>query len=823
MQKCLSAIIFSFFFLLTSNAYSITEPGGTYATDKSNRSAPRVYTLAFQPGQLWDYLLCLSDSGHENHPNANWISLADDTACKMRGGFTSTINPDQGNTPNYIKFFNSSTRADNNSNQVIKGWKIDNSGNYLLSTTTFITDPTTANPNGEWNMYYDVNEPAGHTVGDSKGFMSSTIGSDGNTDIKMAVSASVHNYELESAKDSNSGLDFNPNYLISMRLNAELVPNAGVSTLKSAKGTSLTCAQLGFAIGAGVTDPLEASCGSSTSAYLPAGKEAKGMDVRFKFNFDGEYANINTQYWSMSTGTDTKVLESTACYDLTNTTKIAFEYDLYDKSTGAEIAFNGPFNFTRSWNNDTSSNDGKSGYFSYWGAYVDGDYLETDDRIKKSDGTEYTIKTSSGKMWVKKANTATLNAATNLYDTNSCTVDNTSGSCSKFQKWLYIQNVGGNWVDVYIKFDGSTPKYYSVKGVTGFLAKDAVLNDGSTDMEVKQGDYLINKENWMHYSLKTIPTSAAPTTATGVYYTNDQVTYDSFATDTGQSTEVTLTCYRACPKPSASVGGSLAQGFSLAAFKARNAHTYQEPSGGSSGKTYKFKKADMSLYYSEGGTDYLIGPAYTATKDSNGNYNYAYWWVDAEFAIGTKSDWDDLYTTDKLFNWQMSDAPWGTLIMAVKDGTPVTVDQPKRFKYTHSTGNDRNDSSDNDGKVYNLEYAGEGNLWGYGYKQDPSGMAMPSLIMKDGTEVDIDGDGTTDHVLLGNRLENRLPTVDSSNCSSLSLDNLETTHPLPDPPTALEISNQITHSAGDEENLTLISSDACYIDGVRQTDNSPCN
>ena len=171
----------------------------------------------------------------------------------------------------------------------------------------------------------------------------------------------------------------------------------------------------------------------------------------------------------------------------------------------------------------------------------------------------------------------------------------------------------------------------------------------------------------------------------------------------------------------------------------------------------------------------------------------------------------------------MSDAPWGTLIMAVKDGTPVTVDQPKRFKYTHSTGNDRNDSSDNDGKVYNLEYAGEGNLWGYGYKQDPSGMAMPSLIMKDGTEVDIDGDGTTDHVLLGNRLENRLPTVDASNCSSLSLDNLETTHPLPDPPTASEISNQITHSAGDEENLTLISSDSCYIDGVRQTDNLPCN
>ena len=255
MQKYLSAIIISISFLITSNANSITEPGGTYATDKSNRSAPRVYTLAFQPGQLWDYLLCLSDSGHENHPNANWISLADNTACKLKGGFTTTINPDQGNTPDYSKYYNSSTRADNNSNQVIRGWSINKSGNYLLSKATFITDPTTANPNGEFKLIYDIVEPPGDTIGDQKGFMSSTVALDGNTDIKMAVSAGVHNYELESAKH-NSGLDYNPNYLITMRLNAELVPNAGVSTLKSAKGTSLTCAQLGFAAGAGVTDPL---------------------------------------------------------------------------------------------------------------------------------------------------------------------------------------------------------------------------------------------------------------------------------------------------------------------------------------------------------------------------------------------------------------------------------------------------------------------------------------------------------------------------------------------------------------------------------------
>ena len=821
MKKLLYVFSLLIAFLITSNVYAITEPGGVYATDKSNRSAPRVYTLAFQPGQMWDYLLCMSKSGRENHPNENWIILNDNNACLKKSAFTTSIDPDAGNVPDYGKSYMSSTRADNSSNQIIRGWKVNKSGNYLLSSSTITSAPTIANPNGEWELYYDIIEQAGNDVGDQKGFMSSSIGADGNTDIKMALSAGVRNFNLESA--NTGGVSYDPNYLITMSLNAELIPDEGVSTLKSAKGTSLTCAQLGFVAGAGVTDPFTATCGSSTSDYLPAGEQARGMDVRFKFNFDGDYANINTQYWTMQSGTDTQLTNTTACYDLNNTTKIAFEYDLYNKSTGDKIAFNGPFHFTRSWNNDTGANDGKNGYFSHWGAYIDGDYLETDDRIKKSDGTEYTIKASSGKMWIRKSNTATLNSATNLYSTSGCVVNSANSSCSKFQKYIHIQNKGGNWVDVYIKFDGSTPKYYSVKAIQGFLNKDAVLNDGSSDIEVKQGDYLINKENWIHYSLKTIPTTGAPTTATGVYYTNDQVTYDSFQADTGQASEVTLTCYRECPKPESSVGGGLTQGFSSTTFKSRNIHSFQTPSGGGSGKTYKFKKSDMSLYYSEGGTDYLVGPIYEPQKDTNNNYNYEYWWANAEFVIGTKNDWSDLYTTDKLFNWQMSDAPWGPYVMAIKDGTPVTIDHPKYFAYTHSQANDRNNSTDNDGRVYSFTYAGEGQLWGWGYKNDASGMAMPSLIMKDGTEVDIDGDGSTDHVLLGKRLENRLPVVDSSNCSSLSLDDLETTHPRPTPPSAADISSRIKHSEGDEIGLTYISNEACYIDGVRQTANSPCN
>ena len=125
MKKLTFAYLLSILFFIAPSAHSITEPGGAYATDKSNRSSPRVYTLAFQPGQLWDYLLCMSKSGKENHPNENWIIMIDNKACLIKTGFSTSIDPDAGNVPDYEKSYLSSTRADNNSNQVIKGWKIN--------------------------------------------------------------------------------------------------------------------------------------------------------------------------------------------------------------------------------------------------------------------------------------------------------------------------------------------------------------------------------------------------------------------------------------------------------------------------------------------------------------------------------------------------------------------------------------------------------------------------------------------------------------------------------------------------------------------------
>ena len=92
-----------------------------------------------------------------------------------------------------------------------------------------------------------------------------------------------------------------------------------------------------------------------------------------------------------------------------------------------------------------------------------------------------------------------------------------------------------------------------------------------------------------------------------------------------------------------------------------------------------------------------------------------------------------------------------------------------------------------------------------------------------GVELDVSGNGTTDYVALAKRLEKRIPEAASvASCNSLPLTNIATDYPLPSIPLTSDISSQITHSASDAQNWTLISNDACVIDGVKQTSISGC-
>jgi hypothetical protein len=73
---------------------------------------------------------------------------------------------------------------------------------------------------------------------------------------------------------------------------------------------------------------------------------------------------------------------------------------------------------------------------------------------------------------------------------------------------------------------------------------------------------------------------------------------------------------------------------------------------------------------------------------------------------------------------------------AIKDSNNViqTFDKPIQITYTHNNTNDRSGNAGTfDGKVFMLNYGGNGELWGIPSTQSNNGRQRPSFNLKDGT------------------------------------------------------------------------------------------
>jgi hypothetical protein len=95
-------------------------------------------------------------------------------------------------------------------------------------------------------------------------------------------------------------------------------------------------------------------------------------------------------------------------------------------------------------------------------------------------------------------------------------------------------------------------------------------------------------------------------------------------------------------------------------------------------------------------------------------------------------------------------------------GAFVKFDQPLELSYTHTTANDFDGDSSNDGKTFRLSYNGPGQLqvpWKY---NKDIGREMPQIAIKGGATV-----GT--YTIWPVDGEQRLVKTDDANCSGLSL------------------------------------------------------
>ena len=810
MKNFLNLNFISYFIFLLSISLAhadITEPtSGDYVTDKGNRNSARAYIQAFDPVQLLDYFMCISNNRSDLYPNSAWKTLTDNTACMQKAGLTQPSNDKNATTPQIAENLYSSTRASNSAEQVVLSYGLNSDGHPLLGKGVILTAPDTANPNGTQSLIYDVVEPAsGHTLGDAKGKYNISTNSDGSVRVQLAVSHNHNASELADAAGAATGVQhilFNPRPNIVMLMNADLKADttSGTKSLLNAVGQTLGCQSYGGTLNNSTTE-VDLTCGPSTAGTISTATgftpTPQGSDHKYLFNLNGSFAHVQ----EIIVDKDSNESPQTAkCYNISGSDEIAYEYDLYNKSSGALLEFNGPFPFT-------AVSDDKRGYFSYWGAHVDGRDIVSGEQIRKADGTTYTTGIASG---VVHSRTYT--------ESNIAATSYASGA--NLEAHVCVSGGGQNmckWTDIKFGIDSGVMKIYADGAVTGFVA------DGDPLLDAYQGFHYYDKATYTGYNISVLGTANSNgNRGKLVSIKHDRVTASDWTSLFGTATEVELYCYGSCPLPPAASGWT-----SEASFKARG---IQDSAPGSTPMEYVLKKTDLSLYFKHASGDRYVGPStYTPTGGTTG-HNYNWWWTSGTFipkSGGLKANWSDLYNssaTPVTYNYETMDSPWGKPVFAkTSSGDFVTIDKPKRFQYTHSQANDRNNSSTNVGKTYNLEYGGDGRLWGFSWDCPTSGPCSPSVTLNDGVEFDISGNGTNDYVALAKRLEKRIPEAASvSSCSSLPLTDIATDYPLPNLPTNSEISSDVTHTVSDAQSWTLISNDACVIDGVRQTSITGC-
>lgn len=158
--------------------------------------------------------------------------------------------------------------------------------------------------------------------------------------------------------------------------------------------------------------------------------------------------------------------------------------------------------------------------------------------------------------------------------------------------------------------------------------------------------------------------------------------------------------------------------------------------------TYVFKKSDRALYL-DTGTLAKVGLAEGASAEG-GPYEWGMMsgpLVTSTSQLSGLSDPWQVWGLDEYYLYETGPNEWNQYRALSYNGTPVTYDPPISFLYTHSTANDANGDSSNDGATVFLQYGGFGALWGIPHiENEETGRWYPAFSIADGVVMGPNGD-----------------------------------------------------------------------------------
>ena len=715
-----------------------TDAGTDYSTDSSNAY---VYDASMESLQTVNMILCLMDQTRATDMvnKGAYIALVNEDKCEQGQNQSSSGTTGQsssGQATEYNNWTIESTRTANDAAQTVKIWVPGEQGgdprdSQVILVEVIATEAVSdTKPFGSFSLNFagvvDAGDVGG-VAGQEKTIMTGTL-------------ATVDN-SLGQPQFSFVSLDGNSIPGISgLNFSREEASNVILDDANGTGGVALTSRIESNSENGNTFSSDESYAIAFNSTHLLRGKDTNGDDTA----------------------------ESQSCKSRTNFNSQVWRYNLYHAAdgtfagaavTGGErVKLNSGFPFTYDSNSDGTDNEhGWVGYHGVWAGHstlADGTTITQFDYDTDTKKT-HTVNVSNGKMVRRSANTELLS----------------SYQGDEFQYWGNhpILSINGQWV---VTIDSSNA--FQITGAMSRENNNAPQISPTVDINgnptsVAATITLSDHENLWLWS-DALGGNVAYVHDVSVAQANRMVTYyaEEFITpaDTtlfpSGTTSVSLYCYDRCLK------GGLDQSDVTAAT------------------------SESDLYYAYSGTPFVYTISMsdgkvTLTDDSNANAVVS--------AIGLNmskfgNDWGintgEMLTTQlananepwAVFNeavtyrWETGDNDWNRLVTVTDaSGNVAKFDRPIQFNYTHSTANDANGDTANDGKKFLIEYAGPGELHGFPWVENSETHRWHSSVtLKNGTTLT---DGTNSFVVKAIEMEQTMQD-DANNCGALNIDSLFT-------------------------------------------------
>lgn len=436
-------------------------------------------------------------------------------------------------------------------------------------------------------------------------------------------------------------------------------------------------------------------------------------------------------------------------YNLYHT--LAGTFNQQSVTAGQRVELNSGFPFV--FNDDDGSH---FGHIGYWGIWTEEDLSLTDladqtitrERFGTASPEQYTVKVSGGRLWRRTKETSSygeiLGVDFNWWgDPNdpSC-----NGPCNQSDyRAEVVDSGGGNYrlmVTAALAWgDSGSPTLTPITPPVDITP----VNDW--EQRWLWGDSLGGSV--------VIKPPADPEPV--VMFKEQAVSPD----EAGLPTQ--LFCYERCPK------GGLTQG----------AVTQEQDlyhilwNGGSDSHVYTLSVQNGQFVLSDGDAKPVV-----VDFIPSGAGEWYQWGINSgEMVAQAASEWWSVFEADVTYRWETGPNPWNRAVSVVETGSEEVhpFDKPMQFKYVYASGDDPNGDNQPAGTPFMLEYGGSGELWGFPFaKQDESCDEstedcrwVSSLTLKAGVELT---DSSADYLVLPMESEQTMEAVAASYCSNAGLD-----------------------------------------------------